>query len=462
MWRIVVNPRAATVGGVACVLLLAGAAAFGGYHGGLSLRARPQPATVAQPSAYAQASAAPSAAPDSTAPPVVAAQLTASLAGPMADPRLGTHVVAQVLDADTGTVLLDQSSAVATAPASTAKLATAAAVLAGHAPTDQIETTVVAGAQPGVAVLVGAGDPTLSAAAAGTPTLYADAARVSDLAAALKADRITAVVVDDSLFTGPAVAPSWLPEDVPSDYASAITALMADGGRDTPSATVRSASPALAAGIALAAQLGLPPTAVTLGTAPAGAQVLAHVQSAPYAELVRQMLQDSDNVLAEVLGRQVALSEHQPASFTGAAAGVRMALSDIGLDIGAGLLDASGLSPADRLTPAALTGVLHLVAAGTPPPLGQVADALPVAAWSGTLADRYLVGAARAGAGDVRAKTGTLTSVSTLAGFVRTASGRLLAFSFAADQVGPTAADTDAAEAALDDVAAAVAACVCA
>jgi D-alanyl-D-alanine carboxypeptidase/D-alanyl-D-alanine-endopeptidase (penicillin-binding protein 4) len=461
VWRIVGKPRAATVVIVVCVLILAAAVAVGGFFGGLALRSHPHARTVAEPSALPAASVAPSTSVLPSAPPVSPASLDAALAVGLGNPSLGSDVIGEVVDASTGTVLLDRSSTATAAPASTAKLATATAVLSVHAPTDRIRTTVVAGAEPGVAVLVGAGDPTLSAAPAGTPQLYKDAARISDLASALKADNITHIVVDDSLFSGPPVSPGWLPEDVPTEYAGAITAVMADGGRGTPSATVRSATPDVSAGVELAAQLGLPSTAVTVGTAPPAAAVLAQVDSAPYVELVRQMLQDSDNVIAEVLGRQVAIAEHQPVSFTGAAAAVRAALLALRVDIGAAMIDASGLAAGDRLSPASLTGVLRLVDDASHPALGQVADGLPVAGWSGTLADRYLSGASQAGAGDVRAKTGTLTGVSTLAGLVRTSSGRLLAFSFAADKVGRSVEDTNAAEQGLDDLAASMAACSC-
>ncbi|MDT4935178.1 MAG: hypothetical protein QOK11_3070, partial [Pseudonocardiales bacterium] len=92
----------------------------------------------------------------------------------------------------------------------------------------------------------------------------------------------------------------------------------------------------------------------------------------------------------------------------------------------------------------------------------DIVTALPVAAWSGTLSGRYLRGSgATAGAGVVRAKTGTLTSVSSLAGFVHDADGRLLAFAVLADHVAPGDGPTAAAEAALDRIAAALAGCGC-
>jgi D-alanyl-D-alanine carboxypeptidase/D-alanyl-D-alanine-endopeptidase (penicillin-binding protein 4) len=61
----------------------------------------------------------------------------------------------------------------------------------------------------------------------------------------------------------------------------------------------------------------------------------------------------------------------------------------------------------------------------------------------------------------VRAKTGTLTAVSSLAGIVHDADGRLITFALVADQVPPGVEATRAAEAALDRVAAVLAACGC-
>ncbi len=78
---------------------------------------------------------------------------------------------------------------------------------------------------------------------------------------------------------------------------------------------------------------------------------------------------------------------------------------------------------------------------------------LPVAGFSGTLSLRYGAGRAGTAAGLVRAKTGTLTGVSTLAG-VSSAGGRPVVFAVMSDQVP---GDTLAARAAIDRFAATVA-----
>lgn len=387
-----------------------------------------------------------------------AAGVSAALAGPLADARLGRRVLAEVRDARSGSVLLDRDATTPAAPASTAKLATAVAVLTALRPTDRITTGVVAGAVPGEIVLVGRGDPTLTAAPAGASGAYPEAARVSDLAAAVRASgvKVAQVAVDTSLFTGPLVGPGWAPGDAPSAYAAPITSALIDGGRDAPTAETRSADPAAAAGRSLAADLGLPASAVTTGRAPTGARVLATVRSAPVGTLVEQMLRESDNVLAECLARQVALRARQPASFAGAAAATAATLRGVGVDVGAGLQDGSGLSPDDRLSPSTVSALLLVSAGGTRPALHDVVTGLSVAGWDGTLADRFSGGT---GAGVVRGKTGTLTGVSALAGVLRDRDGRLLLFSLVADRV--PAGGTDAAEHALDALATALVSCGC-
>jgi D-alanyl-D-alanine carboxypeptidase/D-alanyl-D-alanine-endopeptidase (penicillin-binding protein 4) len=425
------------------------------------------PAAVVPPAgtgaALADLLASPPAVPGPAAAPVPTAAGVATLLAPrLADPALGPSVAAQVYDAATGAVLVDRRSAALVAPASTSKLLTAAAVLTVHKPTDRFTTTVVAGPDPQTVVLVGGGDPTLSGAAVGAAVEYPGAARISDLAATVKAARtgrpVTRVLVDGSLFSGAATAPGWAADDAPSSYASPITALLVDAGRDAPGATLRSAAPELAAGRALAAALG--GARVGRGSAPAGATVLAAVGSAPVARLVEQMIDDSDNVLAEVLARQVAISLQRPATFAGAAAAITATLAGQGIAVGAGMKDGSGLSVLDRVPARVLGQVLLAAVSSRHPELRPVVAGLSVAGWDGTLVEQgRFSGAAARVDGAVRAKTGSLTGVSSLTGLVGDADGRQLVFSFVADRV--PSADPGPSRTALDQLAVALAGCGC-
>ncbi|MGH3646406.1 MAG: D-alanyl-D-alanine carboxypeptidase, partial [Micromonosporaceae bacterium] len=121
------------------------------------------------------------------------------------------------------------------------------------------------------------------------------------------------------------------------------------------------------------------------------------------------------------------------------------------------LADGSGLSRRNQLTAGLLTSLLVLAADDAHPELAGVFTGLAVAGYSGTLHDRFGA-AAGAGAGLVRAKTGTLNGVSSLAGVVVDADGRLLGFSLIANNVP---GGLDSAEPVLDKIAAKLAACGC-
>ncbi|RFU22211.1 D-alanyl-D-alanine carboxypeptidase/D-alanyl-D-alanine-endopeptidase [Geodermatophilus marinus] len=389
------------------------------------------------------------------------AALEAALAPLLSAPALGPGVSAAVVDVLTGEVLLDRDATDPVTPASTAKLLTAAAALTTLGPDATLETRVVAGAAPGEVVLVGGGDSTLSRT---DPSLtYPGAPTVADLAAQVQealppGTPVTRVVVDSSLFEGPLTAPGWGPDDAPSSYAAPITATAVDGARVRPGETARSGQPGLDAGAALAEALGVPGAAVVLGEAPAEGDTLATVESAPVARLVEQSLSLSDNVLAEALARHVALARGLPATFQGAAQGVTDAIEDAGFDTtGLELADGSGLAAGDRVPVSLLADLLTAAADGSAPGLSALLPGLAVAGYDGTLADRGDADPATA-PGAVRAKTGTLLGVHGLAGTVVTADGRPLVFAVVADDAP---GDVLAAEAALDAVAAALAACGC-
>ena len=98
----------------------------------------------------------------------------------------------------------------------------------------------------------------------------------------------------------------------------------------------------------------------------------------------------------------------------------------------------SGLSAASVLPPLALTGVLATAMSPAQPQLRPILSGIPVAGVSGTLQQRYAGRAQYAATGMVRAKTGTLTGVTSLAGTVTDADGRELVFAAMADHVAST------------------------
>jgi D-alanyl-D-alanine carboxypeptidase/D-alanyl-D-alanine-endopeptidase (penicillin-binding protein 4) len=449
--------------GVGALLLAAG----GGAYGVLELTADDAPAgteAVEVPDAVLPdlGTAAPVLASLSTDAPAPDPATLGTRLAPLVDaPALGSGVSAEVVDVATGETLYALDPTSPSTPASAAKLLTAVAALTTLDPAATLETTVVQGASPGEVVLVGGGDVTLSRTAPSRS--YPGAPAVADLAeqvtAALPAGTaVTRVVVDNSLYTGPLTATGWGTGDAPSSYAAPVTATAVDGARLQPGAEARSGQPGLDAGAALADALGASGATVSLGEAPEDAQTLATVESAPVARLVEQTLSLSDNMLAETLARQVAIARGEPASFEGGAQAVLAALEDAGLDVtGVTLADGSGLSRQDKVPAAVLTDLVGGAADGSLAGAAALLSGLPVAGYDGTLAERGDEDPATA-PGTVRAKTGTLNGVHSLAGTVVTADGRLLAFAVLAD--GATSS-REAAEAALDEVAAELARCGC-
>lgn len=168
------------------------------------------------------------------------------------------------------------------------------------------------------------------------------------------------------------------------------------------------------------------------GETPDGIEVLASVESAPIGELVAEMLLTSDNQIAEMTLREIGYELTGDGSRVVAADALREVLGARGVDLGDSVLDdGSGLSRVNALTCAALVEVLQ-----TEPVDGALAEALPVAGTSGTLRSVFVGEPAE---GVLRAKTGTLTGVKALAGFVPIESGSVARFAILLE--GPDAND---------------------
>ncbi len=375
---------------------------------------------------------------------------------------------AHVVDVSTGEVLYAASDE-PTVPASTMKLVTAVAVLDALGPDARIRTRVVVDTEPSIprVVIVGAGDPSLVSAArkvgrTGTslrPASMEQLAKSTARGLALRGITRVRVGYDASLFTGPALHPSWSRSFPPAGIVAPVSALVVDQGRRTPKGIGRVSDPAAEAGRMFAdflVQAGLDVTGRAKEvTAAEDAAPVAFVESPMVGALVERMLASSDNDYAEILGRLAAAASGAPASFTGVAEHAAQVLDELGVDARAArFADASGLSRRNRLAPSTVTGLL-LTADG----FGSLHSGLPVAGATGSLAARFRAPDQASARGVVRAKTGTLTGVGGLAGYVSRPDGRLLAFAFVDDSAP---GGLLAVRAALDRATAALVTCDCA
>ncbi|UOX87808.1 D-alanyl-D-alanine carboxypeptidase/D-alanyl-D-alanine-endopeptidase [Amycolatopsis sp. FBCC-B4732] len=377
------------------------------------------------------------------------------------------QLTGSVIDPVSGTVLWDRSSSTPVTPASTTKVLTSAAALLSLDHNLRLSTKIVQGADPGTVILVGGGDTTITNLPLGTDSpLYPAGAHVDDLVAQVKkaAPGVKKVQVDLTLFKGATTAPGWEAGDAPSTYATQMAPVMADGGRISPkdNNSQRTANAGSALASSIASKVGA--SAAGQATAPKDAKVLGEVKSAPLTELVSDLMVLSDDVLAEAIARQVALANGEEASYAGGAKATIKVLKDHGFDVsGVDLSDGSGISSLNRIPARLLTQLLAAAAApeGKNPGTGKlrpVLAGLPVAGGSGTLADkRFDTPASQAGRGWVRAKTGTLTGVNTLAGLVLDQDGRVLVFAFMSN-----GSDTDPGRDAIDVLATSLRKCGCA
>ncbi|RAM37868.1 D-alanyl-D-alanine carboxypeptidase/D-alanyl-D-alanine endopeptidase [Arthrobacter globiformis] len=425
--------------------------------------------------------------PLSNAAPVPVPADVAARLDPVLKTDSGGSFTGVVQDAATGKVLYDREGAANRIPASNMKLLTAVAALRGIGPEERFSTRVVAepaaAATPGAAaatrsvVLVGGGDVLLGAGESaedkvlGHAGLHTLAKRTVDALGKGGFKGQVQVLVDDSLFTGPALNPAWSADDVAAGETAPLFPLALNSARFGPADTTapRPQDSAIAAGEAFAAGLKAAGAAAGLTVAPAvvrldgkptaDAKVLAEVQSATVSQQVDLMLQTSDNYLAETLGRMTAVAGGQPATYESAQTAVLGQLSGLGIPTeGMVAADVSGLALANQVSARQFSEVVRAITNGKDTRLRAALAGFPVAGLTGTLGDRYVDESTAEGAGLVRAKTGTLNTVIALSGYVVDADGRLLVFSFIGNGLRPGAEGN---KPALDAAATALAGCGC-
>lgn len=186
-------------------------------------------------------------------------------------------------------------------------------------------------------------------------------------------------------------------------------------------------------------------------TLPPDARIVAQRTSPPLSQIVTVVNKISQNLHAEMLLRLLGKAEGDDGSIAQGARVVRQFLVSAGVSPdGFFFYDGSGLSPQDDITPRAATTLLCYAARQ---PWGSVYRAsLPVGGVDGTLDNRFMQPSMK---GKVFAKTGTISGVHTLSGYLTTASGRTLVFSILCNDHSPV---TDTTRGAMDNIVAAIAA----
>jgi serine-type D-Ala-D-Ala carboxypeptidase/endopeptidase (penicillin-binding protein 4) len=349
--------------------------------------------------------------PASAADGTLAKRLARALAVP--------HVIransgALAFDLTTGTTVFTRNEARSLAPASNEKLLVSYAALVTLGPEYLIETDVLGRGElvgttwRGDLILQGHGDPTLSSA-----DLVVLARRVRAAGIRLVTG---AVFGDESFFDARRTAPGWKASFYINE-SPPLSALSVDRGRYGGRVALR---PALAAALSFRLALRRAGVAVSggtgIGSAGPDALPLADVTSPPLAAIVRFMDRTSDNFTSELLLKQLSTVGDGIGTTAGGAAVVRSVLASAGVPLrGVRVVDGSGLSRLDRVTPRALVAVLR-AAWENPEIRGPFLSSLPIAGVNGTLEDRMRRPPAR---GNVLAKTGTTSIASALSGFVK-------------------------------------------
>jgi D-alanyl-D-alanine carboxypeptidase/D-alanyl-D-alanine-endopeptidase (penicillin-binding protein 4) len=151
------------------------------------------------------------------------------------------------------------------------------------------------------------------------------------------------------------------------------------------------------------------------------------------SQIIARINVPSDNFAAELLLKDIGASFGSTGSTPEGASLVGSTLGQLGVH--ARIVDGSGLSRTDHVSPRSIVTLLTEMAAR---PEGAVLRAsLPTAGRTGTLADRMRRTAAQ---DRCHAKTGTLNGVSTLSGYCATQGGDLVAFSLMENNVSAVAA----------------------
>jgi serine-type D-Ala-D-Ala carboxypeptidase/endopeptidase (penicillin-binding protein 4) len=361
-------------------------------------------------------------------------QLTAALSGQ------GGHVGVLVEDVSSGAVLYSRAPTVTRPPASVEKLYTTAAAINLLGPSTRFPTEVAGtgklehgGVWHGNLYLRGGGDPTFGDGTWNRDYASGYGPTAAEIVTQLRKAGIRRVTghiyADETLFDRDRGGPATDNKADTPDYGGEMSSLVYDHGM-----SADRMSPAVFAAHELALTMRSSGMRVSASPktrrTPVSAFQLARVESPPLSVLLRLMDVPSDDLIADMLVKQMGAQLFGEGSLSAGAIEVSQSIaSDYGLK--PIIHDGSGLDHADRTSPDEVVSLLRQV---WQTPTGNLLHAsLPVVGEQGTVKD---IGLHSPAADNCVAKTGTLNNVTNLAGYCTTKAGPTVAFALMID--GPS------------------------
>lgn len=382
--------------------------------------------------------------------------------------KLG-KLYAYAVDLTTNKVLVNVRSNEQTPSASVLKTITAAAAIkfivkprevAASTPYVAQTAVLTVPTEPGTLILRGGGDHTLTRVKPGSFTHYflpnQHPAKLREIAAtaisALPAGTvITKIVLDDTFFLGSSWNANHYPTSRTSGDISPVTGLMLDAGRVNPDLTdkkfsgKRVSDPTLQAGLSFKEWLStsdnaavvaandpsitkLSPNLVVIkGKTPANAVALVTSNSQPITNWITHALKISDNTETEVIARHTQLSLGLSNNYKSAQKMGDLLFTSLGINSKKLIMkDASGLAPNNRVTAKLLVSLLKS-ASDPNSDIASLPNFMATSGDGGTLAGRFIAynkstkrNELVIPKGSIRAKTGYIGGLYSLAGVVTT------------------------------------------
>ena len=353
-----------------------------------------------------------------------------------------------IVDPIRGDTLYSRNAGKLFMPASNQKLLTGATALAQLGPDYRFTTRFAStgslrdGVIDGDLVVLGTGDPTFSDSLWSGDHRNAFRAMADSLATRGVHAISGSLIRGGAPFTDGACGYGWEADDLNEPFAACVEELFVNEGlvrvrRDGDSEATSSAEVAIRnpRGAFFAAlrdafvERGIVVAGGTDSTRVARDSALVPLftmASPPLATILARMLKPSQNQIAELLFKTIGRERGGAGRADSARRVVERQLVAWGADsAGFAVRDGSGVSRHDYLTPETIMRVLD--AMRRHPSYADWRAALPIAGVDGTLATRMRGTAAE---GNVRAKTGTVDKARSLSGYVTTADGKTLMFSF--------------------------------